>query len=254
MARGRMISNSIAQDKRINQLSDDTSRLAYTWLITFADCEGRTLGDPAVLRSMLFPRREDITIAQMEGYIREWNDLGLIVWYEAKDDMWIYFPAFFNHNRVNKDHEATSKIPEPPPDKIQTKINLTPDKITLNLNQVKSIQDNDAAAVFTAYSNNIGTLTPMLADDIGEAITEYTGDWIIKAIEEAVTHNARNWKYIHAILKRWKVDGIGSNDKPKNDVKKIMHMDKLVDPRDIGYVLHEGKWIDPRSVPTEIIT
>ena len=116
MARGRIITNAIAHDKRINQLMDDTSRLAYTWLVTFADCEGRTPGDPAVVRSMLFPRREDITIAQMEGYIRQWHDLGLVIWYEAKDDMWIYFPAFFNHNRVNKEHEAASKIPEPPPD------------------------------------------------------------------------------------------------------------------------------------------
>ena len=67
MAKARMISNGIAQDKRVHQLSDDISRLAYTWLITFADCEGRTPGDPAIVRAMLFPRREDITIAQMEG-------------------------------------------------------------------------------------------------------------------------------------------------------------------------------------------
>jgi len=60
-----MITNAICADKRINQLCDDTSRLAFTWLITFADCEGRTYGDPAMVRSMLFPRRDDVTIARM---------------------------------------------------------------------------------------------------------------------------------------------------------------------------------------------
>ena len=80
MAQGRMIVNAIAADKKINRLSDDTSRLAFTWLITFADCEGRTYGDPAVVRSMLFPRRQDVTIERMEAYIREWASLGLIIW------------------------------------------------------------------------------------------------------------------------------------------------------------------------------
>jgi len=220
MARGRMISNTIAQDKRINQLSDDTSRLAYTWLVTFADCEGRTPGDPAVVRSMLFPRREDITIAQMEGYIRQWHDLGLVVWYEAKGDMWIYFPAFFNHNKINPTHEAVSKIPAPPPDKLQTNSEQTPDKLPLKLNQVNIIEvevkpeKSATAAVFTKYQSGIGFLTPGIAEKIKLALDDYPEDWIVQAIDEAETHNARNWSYCEAILKRWKVDGF-KNKKPK---------------------------------------
>ena len=57
MPRGRFISKEITLDKKVNNLADDTSRLAFTWLITFADCEGRTPGDPAVVRSLLFARR-----------------------------------------------------------------------------------------------------------------------------------------------------------------------------------------------------
>ena len=120
MAKARMISNGIAQDKRVHQLSDDISRLAYTWLITFADCEGRTPGDPAIVRAMLFPRREDITIAQMEGYIREWFEEKLIIWYEAKGDMWIFFTAFFKHNKINRERETPSKIPAPPPELVMS--------------------------------------------------------------------------------------------------------------------------------------
>src|SRR3990167_2527107 len=115
MARGRIISNEIARDKKINDLSDDTSRLAFTWLLTFADVEGRTHGDPALIRSMVFPRRTDITIERIESYIQEWHDSGLVVWYEADGDQWICFPQFNKHQpNLRKDREAPSAIPAPP--------------------------------------------------------------------------------------------------------------------------------------------
>jgi hypothetical protein len=110
-----MVTNGICADKRVNDLSDDTSRLAFTWLITFADCEGRTHGDPTMVRSMLFPRRTDITTERMAGYIQEWADCGLVVWYEAHGDKWIAFPGFAkNQPGLRKDREPESAIPEPP--------------------------------------------------------------------------------------------------------------------------------------------
>ena len=115
MARARMIANAICADKKIHQLSDDTSRLAFTWLVTFADAEGRTYGDPAMVRSMLFPRRDDVTVAKMEGYIREWAALGLVEWYQSDGDWWISFPAFGkNQPGLRRDHEPKSNIPAPP--------------------------------------------------------------------------------------------------------------------------------------------
>lgn len=115
MASGRMITNQIASDKRINGLSSDTCRLAFTWLITFADCEGRTHGDPAMVRSLIFPRRQDITIETTEAFIREWALCGLIVWYEAEDDLWIYFVNFDkNQPGMRKEKESPSRIPLPP--------------------------------------------------------------------------------------------------------------------------------------------
>src|SRR3972149_12340481 len=74
MAKGRIIISEITRDKKINELSSDTSRLAFTWLITFADSEGRTYGDPALVRSMLFPRRDDLSTEQMQVLIQEWHD------------------------------------------------------------------------------------------------------------------------------------------------------------------------------------
>jgi hypothetical protein len=141
MAQGRIIVNAICADKRINLLSDDTSRLAFTWLITFADCEGRTHGDPAVVRSMLFPRRDDVSIERMETYIREWATLGLIIWYEIDGDLWIYFPTFDkNQPGIRKDREAPSRIPGIPneaSEQLRTGSGSTPAQLPVKLKEKK---------------------------------------------------------------------------------------------------------------------
>jgi len=61
--------------------------------------------------------------------------------------------------------------------------------------------------LFKMYEENIGALTPLLAEMLGEAEKEYPGAWIEEAFEIAVSRNVRNWKYIAAILRRWKENG-----------------------------------------------
>ena len=98
MARGRFISKSITADRQVNQLSSDTCRLAFTWLLTFADCEGRVSGEPDLLVSALFPRRHDVTSAHLEAFIQEWAACGFVVWYLAPDgDRYLQFLNFAKH-------------------------------------------------------------------------------------------------------------------------------------------------------------
>ena len=61
--------------------------------------------------------------------------------------------------------------------------------------------------VFKLYEENIGPLTPMLADALRDAEQIYSPAWIEEALEIAVKNNKRNWRYIEAILKRWKEEG-----------------------------------------------
>jgi DNA replication protein len=61
--------------------------------------------------------------------------------------------------------------------------------------------------IFTLYEQNIGMLTPMIADELKEAEKLYPADWIRDAIKEAVALNKRNIRYIMRILERWSAEG-----------------------------------------------
>ena len=61
--------------------------------------------------------------------------------------------------------------------------------------------------IFRLYEENIGPLTPLIADALKDAEELYSDEWIAEVIEIAVKNNKRNWKYCEAILKRWKEEG-----------------------------------------------
>ena len=61
--------------------------------------------------------------------------------------------------------------------------------------------------IFKLYEENIGPLTPLIADALKDAETLYSAEWIRESIELAVKNNKRSWRYCEAILKRWKEEG-----------------------------------------------
>ena len=71
-------------------------------------------------------------------------------------------------------------------------------KITLD-----HIQPN----IFQLYQENIGPLTPIIADALRNAEEIYPGEWIKEAIYIAVQNNVRRWRYVEKILDRWQKEG-----------------------------------------------
>ena len=61
--------------------------------------------------------------------------------------------------------------------------------------------------LFAIYEENIGVLTPMLAETIKEAQATYPREWIEDAIRYAVERNARSWRYISKVLDAWQQEG-----------------------------------------------
>ena len=65
----------------------------------------------------------------------------------------------------------------------------------------------DRPNIFKLYEQNIGLLTPLVADHLRDAADLYPEEWIEAAFREAVQHNIRKWSYISAILRNWETEG-----------------------------------------------
>ena len=85
--------------------------------------------------------------------------------------------------------------------------------------------------IFKLYEENVGPLTPLIADALKDAEQTYPPEWVAEALEIAVLKNKRNWKYVEAILKRWKEEG---------HAKKQDRRDSQEDGRRYG----EGEYAD----------
>lgn len=68
--------------------------------------------------------------------------------------------------------------------------------------------------IFVLYEQNIGLLTPMIADELRDAERHYPAEWIADAFREAVKANKRSWRYVLRILERWRVEGRGAGPHP----------------------------------------
>ena len=64
--------------------------------------------------------------------------------------------------------------------------------------------------IFTLYEQNIGPLTPLVADELREAELEYPPAWIEDAMRRAVEYNKRSWRYVLGVLRRWQTEGRGN--------------------------------------------
>ncbi len=61
--------------------------------------------------------------------------------------------------------------------------------------------------IYTLYEENIGGITPLIADDLRDAEQRYPPEWVREAFREAAELNKRNWRYIRRILERWEAEG-----------------------------------------------
>ncbi len=91
---------------------------------------------------------------------------------------------------------------------------------------VSVVAGEDRPDIFTLYEDNIGLLTPIVADELRAARNLYSNLWIEDAIREAARHNKRRWSYISAILERWgtegRTDGAYRGDTKKADPDKFI--------------------------------
>ena len=73
--------------------------------------------------------------------------------------------------------------------------------------------------IYNLYEQNIGILTPILAEELKEAEATCPAPWIEEAFREAIDLNKRSWRYISRILDRWAAEG-KDDGKPERDYEK----------------------------------
>lgn len=75
-----------------------------------------------------------------------------------------------------------------------------------------TVQALQRSNIFALYEQNIGIITPMIAEELKEAEKLYPAQWIEEALKEAVVLNKRSWKYVARILERWASEGKDSGE------------------------------------------
>jgi DnaD/phage-associated family protein len=74
--------------------------------------------------------------------------------------------------------------------------------------------------IFSLFEENIGPITPLLAESLQDAEKEYPAKWIEEAFRIAVENNVRTWRYVEAILRRWQERGYDVRE-DRRDSEKI---------------------------------
>ncbi|MFC1908309.1 DnaD domain-containing protein [Chloroflexota bacterium] len=69
------------------------------------------------------------------------------------------------------------------------------------------IETEELPDIFTLYEQNIGMLTPLIAEELRDVEKSYPETWIRDAIHEAVSLNKRSIRYIVRILENWSAEG-----------------------------------------------
>lgn len=122
--------------------------------------------------------------------------------------------AYFINNQNDK--ETMSKI-----------LNGTLKIPEVKIREMEALASMEPLDIYNLYEQNIGMLTPILAEELQEAEQRYPPDWIQDAFKEAIRANVRNWRYINGILKRWEREG-KKDGRYVGDSKKERDPDKYI--------------------------
>ena len=245
----RNIHTKIIDSFDFNAMPDDFTRVVWMLLIVVVDSEGRGIDNPAWLRSKLFPMRTDVELDQINNSFDWLSERKMIIRYEANNLSYFYIPSFKTHQR-GLEKEAASLFP-PCPDQLQTNSG-----VTLDLGKSKSRSESESESetntdsysdtntkaaqvpelskIIKFYESEIGLVTKTISDKIISYLDDKTNpQWILDAIRIAVEHNARNWAYIEAILKRWIAQGNqGDMRNSKSENQSLKNIEKWLEKQD----------------------
>lgn len=235
MARGRFLSDSVAKDKRLNDLPLDAA-FVYLMAIPHLDRDGIIDGDAAVLWGTICPRRREL-LDQMERIIAEWVAAGLVVRYETDEGTALWFPGFIkNQQGMNYGREAPSRFNPPPgyvrttaglvseaimtksgpnPDEVRTNSGVSPAQVEGQVEVEVKVKDQVVAASAAAFSTDAETVVRawqdnemsgkpigVLRDSLCQLTDLYGTPAMLQAIAIACERDKRTLSYVRGILRK----------------------------------------------------
>jgi len=111
MARGRIINAVISQSRKVNEVSDQ-SALLFTWIQAHTDDYGRIEGETEDVLFLVVPRRR-WSEEQVEAYLKELVEVGLLKMYHDEGRRYFEVYAFDEHQTFRSDRDRKSKYPAP---------------------------------------------------------------------------------------------------------------------------------------------
>lgn len=148
MARGRIISAVISQSRKVSEVSDQ-SALLFTWIQAHTDDYGRIEGETQDVQFLIVPRR-GWSADQVEGYLKELWEVGLLKQYHVDNRRYFEVYAFDEHQTFRSDRGRKAKYPVPETydtqwytsdnqrEKTDTEVKLSISKVKLSEVKLKS--------------------------------------------------------------------------------------------------------------------
>lgn len=190
MAKGRIISNSISNSRKVNAVSDQAA-LLFTWIQAHTDDYGRIEGETQDVLFLIVPRR-GWADNQVESYLKELWKIQLLKKYRDENGK-RYFEVFDfeEHQTFRPDRNRKAKHPAPTSYDTQWDTNATQ-----RVKPAKEAKLSQAKGKLSKVKVSVGAKTPPTAPEQKES------EKVITPKEEAL----RFFEGIEALKKGEKVD------------------------------------------------
>jgi hypothetical protein len=165
-----MLSKVISISTKVNDLGLK-SALIYTWMIPHCDDEGLITKDLRQLKALVVPMRDDISVKDIEKFLKEASELGLITIY---DDC-LEITGWFEHQSISESKmtktrfkkgipRISQEFPEFPKNSQPniSKDNISKDNISKDNISKESVEDTPAEKMRKFISKDKTTTEPLI--------------------------------------------------------------------------------------------
>lgn len=218
MARSRLLKHGFFLDDHLCELPALT-RLLFAGLWTLADREGRLADRPKRIKAEVLPH-DKANIGQMLDMLHE---AGFICRYEVNEKALIHVTTFLQHQKPHH-KEPPSMLQPCPVHELSTGqapvmqiVSCPPEAEAETETEAESETVAEAERpllpAYRALEDLVGTLPVTVQQELFADLEDTPVEWVVEACKEAAANNGRSWRYVQAILRRWRKDGFKS-EKP----------------------------------------